>query len=285
MDIIRLHVSGSYMHVYQRLRVGRVPIFIQIVQDTTGNPLQAQTDKLLNKILYYDAEQGLGYSPASLAWSSNAEYFANDIKGTICRLGANGIIVISLYKANAFFTDKLQYFRTDLNNGYSVPDGNPQVLGVFDPYTNKYIVALEEINRYSATPPNPLVFHQDGYTIAFTSMVSGLVVSFELIVISTTSLKLVSTISWSTFCKISIVIVNGLITTAIALTGTVTSAPIHNLPVGGIDNVTSNVYSVTTFNFIGLLFKIVITFLGSNGIWLVVNTAKKENPLVVSVLL
>lgn len=167
MDIIRLHVRGSYMKVYQRLKVGDVPIFIQIIQDTVNNPLQAQTDKLLNKIHYYEADQGLGFSPASLAWSSGADYFVNDIKGTVCRLAQDGIIIISLYKMNAFFTDKLQYFRTDLNDPYIVNGGNPQVLGVFDPYTNKYIVALEEINRYSEIPPEPLVFHQDAYTLAF----------------------------------------------------------------------------------------------------------------------
>ena len=167
-DIARLHVRGSYMKVYQRFKVGDVPIFIQIIQDTVQNPLQAQSATLLNKIHYYQADYGIGYSPASLAWNNHSDYFVDDVRGVVCRLSQDGIEPISiLYKTNAFFTKVLQYFRKDLNDIYYVPDGNATVLGVFDPYTNKYIIAMEEINRYSESIPHVLLFHQDAYTICF----------------------------------------------------------------------------------------------------------------------
>lgn len=168
--IQRLHVRGSYMKVYQQFKVGDVPVLIQIVQDTTGNPLQAESNKLINNIHYYQEDFGIGFSPASLAWNNFADYFVDDVRGAVCRLSQDGIQPLSiLYKTNAFFSERLKYFRTELNNGI-VPAGqtymgNPTVLGVFDAYNNRYILALEVINRYSN--PSTLVFHQDAYTISF----------------------------------------------------------------------------------------------------------------------
>jgi hypothetical protein len=53
---------------------------------------------------------------------------------------------------NAFFVATLSAYRQELNNGITnelTYLGNPCIYGVFDAYTNKYIIALEEINRYS----------------------------------------------------------------------------------------------------------------------------------------
>lgn len=163
--IVRFHVRDRYLITYQNFKVARVPILTQIVQDTSGNPLQAQSDRLINKIQYYQGDYGIGFSGASLAWNNFADYFVDDVRGVVCRLSQDGIEPLSvLYKTNAFFSDVLRYFRTDLNTGYTVTGGNPSVLGVFDPYTNKYIIALEQIDRYTGST---LVFHQDPYTICF----------------------------------------------------------------------------------------------------------------------
>jgi len=169
-DIQRLHVRDRYLKVYQKLKVGNVPVLTQIVKDVTGNPLQANTDQLINKIQYYSGDFGIGDSPCSLAWDNFSDYFVDDFRGVVCRLSQDGITPISiLYKVNAFFTANLKAFRDSLNNGIAptgqVYSGDANVYGTFDSYTNKYIVALEEINRYSN--PSTLSFHQDAYTLSF----------------------------------------------------------------------------------------------------------------------
>jgi hypothetical protein len=169
-DIMRLHVRDRYMHTYQKFKVGTVPILTQIVKDVALNPLQANSDQLINKIQYYNFDVGIGDIPESLAWDNNADYFASDVRGLVLRLSLNGIEPISIiYKTNAFFVDKLKWFRNELNNGIAPAGqpytGNPKVYGAFDAYTNKYVIALEEINRYS--DPNTLEFHQDAYTMTF----------------------------------------------------------------------------------------------------------------------
>jgi hypothetical protein len=152
-DVLRLHVRDRYLKVYQQFKVGNVPILTQIVKDVTGNPLQANSNQLINKIQYYAGDYGIGDAATSLAWNNFADYFVDNYRGVVCRLSQNGIEPISiLYKTNAFFVDKTAAFRKDLNNGVSdagVYTGDPCIYGVFDANTNKYIIALEEINRYT----------------------------------------------------------------------------------------------------------------------------------------
>lgn len=170
-DIRKLFIEGRYQFVFQKFDIGVVPILTQIVKDVTGNPLEANSDVLLNKITYpYHGKFGIGDCPESFAYGKTAKYGFDNNKGVAWRLSQNGVEAISvLYGMNSFFAPKGPNFRKELNNGIvpagQVYTGDPTVYGVFDSYTNKYIIALEEINRYS--DPNTLFFHQDAYTVCF----------------------------------------------------------------------------------------------------------------------
>jgi hypothetical protein len=150
-DVLRLHVRDRYLKVYQKFKVGNVPILTQIVKDVTGNPLQANSNQLINKIQYYAGDYGIGDAATSLAWNNFSDYFVDNYRGVVCRLSQDGITPISiLYNTNAFFVSKLAAYRKDLNNGVGdgVYTGDPCIYGVFDANTNKYIIAMEEITRY-----------------------------------------------------------------------------------------------------------------------------------------
>ena len=152
-DVMRLHIRDRYLKVYQKFKVGNVPVLTQIVKDSANNPLQANTDTLINKIQYYAGDYGIGDASTSLAWNNYADYFVDNYRGVVCRLAQDGITPLSIiYGTNAFFVPLSQEYRQELNNGV-VPSGqtymgNPCIYGVFDAYTNKYIIAMEEINRY-----------------------------------------------------------------------------------------------------------------------------------------
>jgi hypothetical protein len=152
-DIMRLHIRDRTLIVYQKLKVGRVPVLTQIIKDVTGNPLQANSDKLINKIQYYAGDFGIGDADTSLAWNNFSDYFVDNYRGVVCRLSQDGITAISiLYKTNSFFTNNLGAYRKSLNNGISlagVYTGDPCIYGVFDAVTNRYFIAMEEINRYA----------------------------------------------------------------------------------------------------------------------------------------
>lgn len=170
-DIRKFFIEGRYLYVFQKFEVGVVPVLTQIVKDVSGNPLEANSDQLLNKITYpYKGKYGIGDCPESFALGKFAKYFFDNNKGVVCRLSQNGIDPLSvIYKMNSFFVPKGPNYMTELNNGFGAAGqpymGNPTVYGVFDSFTNKYIIAMEEINRYNSA--GNLIFHQDPQTLAY----------------------------------------------------------------------------------------------------------------------
>lgn len=172
-DVLRLHVRDRYLKVYQQFKVGNVPILTQIVKDVTGNPLQANSNQLINKIQYYAGDYGIGDAATSLAWNNFADYFVDNFRGVVCRLSQNGIEPLSIiYKTNSFFISKTAAYRRGLNNGLvdsGVYGGDPCIYGVFDANTNKYIIAMEEINRYITTTTSTTTAAPTTTTIAPTT--------------------------------------------------------------------------------------------------------------------
>lgn len=170
-DIRKLFIEGRYQFVFQKFDIGVVPILTQIVKDVSGNPLEANSDILLNKITYpYKGKYGIGDCPESFAYGKNAKYGFDNNKGVVWRLSQDGITALSVvYEMNSFFAPKGPPFRKELNNGIVPPGatymGDPTVYGVFDSFTNKYIIALERIDRYS--DPSTLIFSQAADTLAF----------------------------------------------------------------------------------------------------------------------
>ncbi len=171
-NIQKFFIEKRYLYVFHQFNIGVVPVLTQIVRDVSGNPLEANSDILLNKITYpYQGQYGIGNCPESFAFAKGAMYGVDNNKGVVWRLSQDGIIPLSiLYKTNAFFVSALALFKEDYNNGNPPPDtgiytGNPTVLGMFNGYTNKYFVALEEINRYDSD--GGLIQHQEPYTLQF----------------------------------------------------------------------------------------------------------------------
>lgn len=169
--IRKIFIEGRRMFVFHQFEVGVVPVLTQIIKDTSGNPLQANSDQLLNKITYpYAGKHGIGDTPESFSYSNGAKYFTDSNLGVPVRLSGDGAIELSvLYQNNNLFINKLAAYGKGLDNGIvpngTVYTGNPTVYGTFDNEGNKYIIAFEEINRYS--DPNTLIFHQGAFTISF----------------------------------------------------------------------------------------------------------------------
>ena len=153
-SIRKMFIEGRNQYIFQEFDVGVVTVLTQIVRDTAGNPLSAQSEKLLNKIVYpYIGQYGIGDIPESFAYGKHAKYFIDSNKGVVCRLSNDGITPLSiLYKMNAFFVAALAGYKSSLN--IIIPTtGTPTVYGAFDAYTNKYIIAMEAIDRPALAQP------------------------------------------------------------------------------------------------------------------------------------
>lgn len=137
--IMKLSIRDKLLHVYQKLKVGRVPIYGQILKDQQGTESVVVSDQLLNTIQYYAGDYGIGDHPECFGSNNYADYFLSNIRGIICRLSQDGITPISI--------------QTNLNN-FAVQeigsrDFNYKIYGCFHSYNNLYIIALAE------TPTSP----------------------------------------------------------------------------------------------------------------------------------
>jgi len=160
-SIKKMFIEGRNQYIFHQYDVGVVTVLTQIVRDTAGNPLSAESVKLLNKIVYpYIGQYGIGDIPESFAYGKHAKYFIDNNKGVVCRLSTDGITPLSiLYKMNAFFVLYLSKYREAQDYLLQLA-GYPTVYGAYDAYTNKYIIAMDAIY-------NDTVFVQEAYTLSF----------------------------------------------------------------------------------------------------------------------
>lgn len=169
--IKKMFVENRSLYILQEFNVGIVPILTQVVLDTAGNPLQANSEQLLNKIMYpYIGRYGIGNVPESFCYGKGRIYGYDNNKGVFWRLSADGQTPLSIvFECNAFFVSQGVAYNNSLNNGYAASGqpytGNPTVYSAYNEYTNKVVIAFEEINRYDSG--GTLTFHQDPVTISF----------------------------------------------------------------------------------------------------------------------
>lgn len=131
-DIMRFKVRDRYVRVFQKFKVGQVPLYHQILTDNNRQNLVV-TDRLLNPIQYYVGDIGIGNNSESLASYNFADYFTTNVKGIIGRVSNDGVQFLSiLYKVNSWATQQLPK-RT----------GDYKVYGAFDQRLGNYTIALE----------------------------------------------------------------------------------------------------------------------------------------------
>lgn len=134
--IQKLDIDGNKMIVGQKLRVGSVFVFKNLIVDQNNSTLLSNSDKLLNEIVYFAYEAGIGDSPESYVRWGDSKYFIDKRRGLVCRLANNGITPISsTAKMNTFFRNNLRD-RTFLPCGY-------------DPTNDEYLISFIGESGYS----------------------------------------------------------------------------------------------------------------------------------------
>lgn len=146
--IRKMYIEGRRLFIFQEFDIGVVPVLTQIVRDTAGNPLEANSDALLNKITYpYLGKYGIGDVPESFAYGKGAKYGIDNNKGVAWRLSQDGLTPLSVvYECNNFFVTQTAAYSDSYNVG-TVAGGTPTIYGVFNEYTNRVIWAFSEIDR------------------------------------------------------------------------------------------------------------------------------------------
>lgn len=131
-DALAMRVKNRQLIIFQKYKIGNVPLFSSIGKDTNGLTVVFNTDKLLNPIQYYAGDFGIGTCPESIASFNYAIYGCDNIKGVIWRLSNDGIQPLSiLYKVNTWANENLSQKYTDY-----------KAYGAFDQRLNNYIISL-----------------------------------------------------------------------------------------------------------------------------------------------
>lgn len=125
------------LEVYQERKVGAIPINQKVALDDSNNIVTYQTDQVLNQIMYFQGNYGIGKNPESLAVFENRRYFADVNNGFIVRLSTDGMTPISqVYKIHSYITN---LFRSIVSLGIKVP-----IYGVYNKAFSQYEIAIEQ---------------------------------------------------------------------------------------------------------------------------------------------
>jgi hypothetical protein len=131
--ILKMWIINQYLFLGQELKIGSVPILLQIVKTVDQTGQLTASDELLNTVQYYIDEIGVGDCPEAVSYFNWSAYGVDNRRGRIWAWSNNGIRIISvLYKVNSWASDELP-----LRDGATT-----FAYGCFDQKLNNYILAL-----------------------------------------------------------------------------------------------------------------------------------------------
>ncbi len=153
-DIRRLRVRGAYMRVFQDRGCGEVPVFQNMLTNTSGQTQIGQSENVINNIQYYAGEFGMGGQYSSLVSGKIQDYFVDPVRGYQVRVSQDGIIPISeLYYGQYYIRSLL----TPYNKPYTRQDGgSAKILGCYYFFDEEAMVLLQGGTNGSNTINNYL---------------------------------------------------------------------------------------------------------------------------------
>jgi hypothetical protein len=134
-DIMRTEVNDRRVWVFQKFKIGQLPIFSQINREPGGTLVNVVTSKLINPVDYYAGNWGIGTASTSLVIFNYVAYFCDNINGAVLRLSMDGLTPISIIFNTNSWANKQLPLRFN-NNSF--------ILGGYDQRLNNYIIALEQ---------------------------------------------------------------------------------------------------------------------------------------------
>ncbi len=129
-DIMRFYQWEKELTVFLYRKCGSVGVYARWVKQNEVNQLLT-SDTIItpNNINYYQGDYGIGNQVFSLACSGYQRYFADPVKGYLCRLSLDGVQPISdLYKAQSWSGNNLPPY---LNNYPYAYGGFAKIVSAF----------------------------------------------------------------------------------------------------------------------------------------------------------
>ena len=144
--------------VFQEDKVSKVLYSKDLLFNADGTNNLSSVDYVLGQQVMYSGEYGISSNPESFAFNANNLYFSDLKRGSILRLGTDGITEISMYGLRTWFKDRFN------------ENPNAIIVGAYDPYFDQYVITIDNSKLLQEGVASENIVN---YTITFDERVKG----------------------------------------------------------------------------------------------------------------
>jgi len=155
-SIQKLVSRDTNLVMLQENKTSRILVNKDIITTPSGDQgITLSTNVLPETAEPFSGDYGVSTNPESVAIHESKIYFTDIKKGAVCRLGGDGITVISDYKMKDFFRDKMDEYQSILTSEYEEKlGGGLFIIGGYDPRHGEYVLTFPPI--YNTTTSSTL---------------------------------------------------------------------------------------------------------------------------------
>ena len=131
-SIQKLFARETDLIVFQEDRVSKVLYGKSLVHSSDGSASLTTVERVLGQDVAYNGEYGISINPESFGNYGGNMYFTDAARGTVLRLGQDGLTPISYYGMKSYFKDTLYEFKNKFN------------VGGIDPRNHQYVLSMDQ---------------------------------------------------------------------------------------------------------------------------------------------
>ena len=147
-SIQKLHAENTNLIILQERKVNRAPIDKDVIFTQEGQPVTADSTKVIGTPSAFEGNFGISRDPGSFAVYGYNKYFTDKDRSVVMQLGPNGLNPISNYGMIDYFRDKLTQ-SGEITGGYDVFNKNYTLtLGLDDRGARETVVFDDIINGW-----------------------------------------------------------------------------------------------------------------------------------------
>ena len=139
-SIQKIFARETDLIVFQEDRVSKVLYGKSLVHSSDGSASLTTIEKVLGQDVAYSGEYGISINPESFGNYGGSMYFTDAARGTVLRLGQDGLTPISYYGMKSYFKDTLYGFKNKFN------------VGGIDPRNHQYVLSMNQSDMIVNTP-------------------------------------------------------------------------------------------------------------------------------------
>lgn len=131
-SIQRIYAREGDIIVFQEDRVQKILYGKALVYSGDGSASLTTIESVLGTEIPFTGEYGISKNPESLSVYGGRMYFTDAARGTVLRLGGDGLTPISYFGMRAYFKENLFNYKDSYN------------LGGFDPNSHQYVLSMNQ---------------------------------------------------------------------------------------------------------------------------------------------